>query len=589
MKNILKFSIAIGLYGTGLIATNAFAAGTYYPVCTSGVGNLIANPKTSPYASECPQGKGVSQFSGDAEKEISQFGTDIKSAGDAIANAILEATTTEVNTIKSNTAEMLKVLTNITNSQIKDQLTQSKLMLDMRMEYMTELQERELKASQSVIGMDDTKEEVLFIISELKNVGNQTDGKFNHAHEVIAAMKEKYDEDPEFVIPVRIKSASGENSTCEEYDADKHKAGQLDPNCFYSVKATPGEKLEKYFQECSRVKREALVNVQSNISKTAATRKQTKSQSTYMAKAQTQQPAEMALTKVSSQVVLSCTPKEFGYKLCSKDVNGNEMETKDYLTKVINNEIVPYGNISSSNYLEPVSVGSVDGDVDMTDDEIEAIRLTALNRDANVVVSSNTPPIVKTYRTSTQYYAAEDYINNIINREAVSNINTTRSSSADTATFQAKFMSRAASLSLAENSLRQPMAMRTGESLSTALADGTLTRNGVVGDDGKIAPLKEDVNGAGELDRIMFAVNKDYSRISSDAKSAINSGGTIGIQTAAPGTLAQWQVEALVQNNKLLLMENDKNERIELLLAAILANITNSESNVNYINSFKYK
>lgn len=570
--------------------------------CDPSFASTAANNK-NPFSVACPSSKGAATFTGDASSYIAQFGTEIEAAGTEIAEQIAANAESEIKVITTGNEQIIKTLVDITNSSIKDGLKQDKQMLDMKMEFMSELQERELKATQSVISMDDSREEVLFILNELEAVGNGEEGNYNHAHEVIAAMKAKYDDDPNFMMPIRIKSADSKNSEgagCPQYDPDLHKAGQLDGSCFYAIKASPGMKLEKYFQECSRIKRDALASVQSNLSKTASTRKQLQGQASYAKKSSSGvQASQMAQEKTEEQLKTSCTPEEFAFKLCGEDENGEMMTSETYITEVIDNKIIPYGNVSSSNYLAPVPVGSIDGDVgEMSEEEIQSMRITAQQKlDAagnavapSAVVSSNTPPLIKTYRTSAQYYAAEDFVSNIINKEAVSGLKIEDAKNKDKAVFHSKFMARNAALSLAENSLRQPIKDRLGTDLAAAVADGSLSREGALNPEtGKVEVLKEDLNGASSTDRLAFAINKDYARISNDAQSAANSGGTAGIETAAPGTLAEWQVESLVRTNQLLLMENEKNERMELLLATLLANMTNSKDNVEYINSFKYK
>jgi hypothetical protein len=587
-------NLAILIAGSLPLVFSTTASASYcQPTSAATYGNAA-----NPYAGNCPQNKGVSVFTGDASSYISTFGTEIGEAGKAIAEQIAANTSAEIDALQTSNAKLMETMTTIANTAMKDGLTQDKQLLDMKMEYMSELQERELKANQSVIAMDDSKEEVLFILSELKNVSNGSEGAYNHAHEVIAAMKSKYDDDPTFVMPIRIKAGDTKNpggEGCPEYDPEKHKAGQLNGSCFYAVKSSPGSKLEKYFQECSRVKSESLAAVQSSVSQRAVTRKQLEKQAGYSSStAKGVSVPQMAKEKVDTQIETSCTPNEFKFKLCAED-----MDAREYITNVIDNQIIPYGNVSSSNYLAPVSIGSVDGDVgEMSEADIKTMRITAQQkRDASgnpiepdTVVSSNTPPLVKTYRTSAQYFAAEDFISNIINREAISGLPVEAQTNAEKAVFHSKFMSRNASLSLAENSLRQPIQARLGTDLSAAVATGELTRDGILNKDtGEKEVLKEDLNGASPIDRLAFAINKDYARISTDAQSAANSGGTVGIETAAPGALTEWQIESLIRTNQLLLLENEQNERIELLLAAMLANSTNSKENVDYINSFKFK
>jgi len=548
----------------------------------------------SPQAGDCNETKNVYEFTGDAKSHIDTFGTEIEEAGKAIADAVSANAASEIEIIAKGNESLMMAMVNITNSQIKDQLKQDKMLLDMKMDYISELNERELKASQNVMGMDDTREEALFIIHELNVVGGGSEGAYNHSHEVIAAMKKKYDDDPTFTMPVRIKAAETtgpDGEGCAEYDPAAHKNGTLDGSCFYAVASKPGSKLEKYFKECSRLKTQSVAAVKKNLSKKVSVAAQKKSMSSYMNKSQTQKSDELIQTKMIVQKETSCSVKEFGYKICGKDENGDQITPELYLEKVMDLSIVPYGNVSSSNFLTPVSIGSTDGDLgEITPTEERAMAITVLDKDLDAdgnlqtVVSSNSPKIVKTYRTSSQYFAAIDFIENIINKEAVSGMNVTRSANSSNAMFQSKFMSRAASLSLAENSLRNSVEIRTGSKINAAISKSTSTKNF----DRNSEVVREGFNGAGALDVMIHLVDKDYNRLQSDAKSVIAGGGSRQLDTA-PNKVLDWQIEALIKSNQLALMQFEQNERIELLLAALLANTTNAESNINHINSLKLK
>ena len=578
-SSILQYSISIAIIG---MSGNAYSMG----LCVSGTSSIVSS-SASPYANDCPSGKNGTSFTDSAKADLDKFGTDIATAGKEIAKTITSNTKNEIDMMTTSTGEIITALMNITNTKIKDELKQDKMMLDMKMNFQSEMQNRELQAKKSVIGLDDTKEEVLFILDELKNTGNGTPGNYNHAQEVIAAMKSKYDNDPKFLIPVRIQAASAnqiKGSGCPEYSPELQREGKLDSSCFYGVKANPGEKVQKYFEECSRAKRSALSSIQDNVSNVAANNEQNRSQSKYLKESRSQSSKELASTKIKDQIDTSCTSEEFNYKLCGKTTDGSMMTETAYKNKIIENEIVPFGNISSTNYLAPVSFGTIDGEtVAATDEEIAAMRAKSVDLSSGVAVSDNTPPIVKTYRTSSQYFAAKDFVNNITNKEAVSNDqNITKMKDSDTALFQSKFMSRLSALSLAENSLMQPIKERTGTNIAIAVADGTLKRDGV---DGKV--IKEDVDGAGSLDRLFFSIDKDYGRLSTDAKSAIGTTGMAGISTAPEGSLENWQIEALTKSNMLALKNYEQNERIELLLATLVASSTNSQENIDYINSLK--
>lgn len=604
-NNLTILSSVIGLSLAGLTISPVASAGTITSTCAAGhqastiAATMVYGTTASPSAGDCGSSKNVYKFEGDAASEIDKFGTEIEAAGKEIAETISANATAEINVMTENNALLMKHLTTISNSEMKDALKQDKMLLDMEMDYLSELNERELKASQGVMGMDDTKEEVLFILNELNVVGNGEEGAYNHSHEVIAAMKSKYDDDPAFMMPIRIKAGdaqTGAGEGCADYDPVAHKNGTLDGSCFYGVKASPGAKLEKYFDECSRLKAQSVASVKKNMAKTVSTASQKKAQSSYLNKSQTQKSADLAQAKMVEQKETSCSVKEFGYKICGKNEDGEQLETTEYLTKVIDLEIVPYGNVSSSNYLSPVAVGSTDGNIgDLTDDEMAAMVAKSLeykkidptdpDSQPSVAVSTNTPKIVKTYRTSAQYFAAQDFVSNLVNKEAVSGINVTRSTNASNAMFQSKFMARSASLSLAENSLRTAIEIRTGSSVSEKVQEATAG-----GDDfNREAELvREDINGAGSLDVMIHLVDKDYNRLQSDAKAVISGGGSSQVSTS-PNKVGDWQVEALIKSNQLALMQFEQNERIELLLAALLANTTNSEANINYINSLKLK
>lgn len=565
----------------------------------TGTGNILGSA-ASPSSGTCNKSKNVYEFTDSALNEITLLEGDIQAAAQELVEAIQANATNEIEVLTMGNQDLIKALSTITNSQIKDQMNQDKMMLDMKMDYMTELTERELKAEQSVMSMDDSREEVLFILNELKTVApNSVEGNYVHSHEVIASMKSTYDDNPQFMMPIRIKSASAETTKgdgCADYDPAAHKAGTLDGTCFYGVKANPGAKLERYFEECSRLKSNSIAAVKKNMAKTVGTASAKKAQTTYMNNAQTAEPEQLAQVKIKTQQETSCNVKEFGYKLCGTKEDGTQLTTEEYLTKVIDLEIIPYGNVSSTNFLAPVSIGSTDGDIgDITDAEMQAMATKILdykkldetdpNSQPAVAASSNTPKIINTYRTSSQYFAAIDYVNNIINKEAVTGINVTRSTNASNSQFQSKFMSRAASLSLAENSFRNSIEIRTGSSISEKVQESTakgdeFDRNSDI--------VKEDINGAGSLDVIIHLVDKDYNRLQTDAKAVISGGGTKQVETA-PNKVNDWQVEALIKSNQLSLMQFEQNERIELLLAAMLANTTNSEKNINHLNNLKLK
>ena len=295
-------------------------------------------------------------------------------------------------------------------------------------------------------------------------------------------------------------------------------------------------------------------------------------------------------TKISSQTQTSCSETDLEYGLCLKS-DGEKLEKEEYFEKLITNEIVENGNISASNFLTPVSVG---GDTsDITEDELKSLKVTnQMQKDAsgnkilNSTVSDDTPPLIKTYRTSSQYYAANDFVDNLVNREAVSGINVNEKSEVG---LHSKMLTRQSILSLAENSLMAPVQERMGESLSVAVAQNKLTREGIKNESGEFEVLREDLNGASSADITDHEINRDYAVLSTSATDAANGGGITAFENASPTALKKMQAEAMLKSLKLSLKRLERNERRELLLATMVAQNANSKESVDYINELKRK
>ena len=298
--------------------------------------------------------------------------------------------------------------------------------------------------------------------------------------------------------------------------------------------------------------------------------------------------------RLADQRTTSCTETDLKYEICIDDDTGKPMTEEKYITKVINNEIVPNGETSSSNFLTPLAVGSIDGDLgDITEEELKSIKIAAQvgrddsgNVNPNTSVSSNTVPLDKTYKTSSQYFAARDFVNNLLNRDLVPGLNL-KEKNQNRVGLQSRMMSRKAVLSLAESSLIEPMKARTGLEMGIAIEEGTLTRKGVEKSSGNFEVLKEDINGAGELDMLSHAINEDYSVLSTTATNSVNGGGVSSKGSSSPNNLVKMNIDALILQNKMLLKQYQAKEREELLLATEVAQQANSPEMIEFIKQLR--
>lgn len=593
----MKLKTLASIISMTLLSSTANAAN----ICHQASVIKTINGQTSDYAFDCPSEKGITTFSGGASDYIDEMNKDIETSGEEVSEAIQSGAKSVIKTIQSGNELLIKTMVELSQAEIKDTLTLEKQVLDMKMEFQTEMAENEINVERSVMGLNDTKEEVMFIIDELKTIGDgDADSGYNHMQVVIAAMKSKYDNDPDFLMPQELKASEEkveDAEGCLPYDPQTHKKGELDIVCFSSIPSKPALKLEKYWNECSRVKRTTLSNIQSNISKKAIRQQQAIVQNNYEEKSKKQSSDLMITAKIKDQSAVSCTTRDLEFSLCF-NADGSEMQAETYIDKVINNEIIPNGNISSVNFLNPASVGSVDGDLsDLSETDLNSMKITQQQkRDENgdviasdVAISGNTPPLVKTYRSSSQYFAAKDFVSNIINREAVNGVKSNSRTNAKTDLLKSKIIHRSAALSLAETSLMKPIESRMGLDLSISIASNELSREGVTDENGKVSILKESLSGASEADRMAFEINKDYDKLSTNATSAITGGGVAALDTASEKQLVKWQIDAMSKANDMLLKEYERNERMELLLATMVAQNANNPLVIKSINNMKVK
>lgn len=528
----------------------------------------------------CTNVKSVEKLTGSASQLIEQIKEDIKAAGEEVRKQLEANSAAEVDMISGSTEAVIKTIAATTDAQITDELKLKRSMLEMEMDYQAEMKERELRARNAPMDLDDTAEEVKFILNELE----KSDGK--HVQEVLAEQHSKYGADGK-IIPVRIKSGEGNvtatGEKCPEYDPNKHfKAA----GCFFGHKAFPAQKMAKYFEECSRAKRRIVSGAKKNAASAAVASTVQKSQNEF-ANSSTKLRDSLLSSKLEKQAPINCNPYDFKKEYCLKEMDAN----KDaYVKKVIANEIIPNGNISSNNLFRPTAVGSVDGEYssELSSEEKAALGQANVELNSNSAVSDNTVPIVYTYRTSSQYLAAKDFVDNILAKEMVPNQPIDDRKQGSNSVYQSRFLSRAAALSVAEVSLNKSIEARLGKNLREAIESGK-NLNPYVKVDGKAGEvIKEDINGAGYMDELADSINKDYQKVIIDAKNKIaGSAAAESLASMSSKKPEEWQLEAIIKQNEVTLEQYHQGERIEALLSAILAQKANSPENIQYLEELR--
>jgi hypothetical protein len=491
----------------------------------------------------------------------------IRSSGEHMVEITQDNGNQIVSKIQDVTAKLTESIATVQTVMSESKVQRSENLTNIKMNYLAELKEREIRAKNSEFGLDDTAEEIRFIEYQLEQ---ERDNGVDKPQIVISKLKRKYD-DNNFTLPIKIRSSDRvtpipNGEPCEDYDPANIND---QTGCFYYQKSQPGKKLEMIFNECSRAKKQTLMamNQKSSSRVVSKTLKQEQTKSTGAVVT-----TSNIVNSQSEQRKVSCNDKEYGFNLCADDLEPNE-----YIEKVVLNEIIPNGNISATNLLTPPAVGSYDGETDLSGEELISSLISSLEKD-NTAISENTPPLIHTYKTSSQYFAAKDYINNILNRYIVSNQSVSSRQNVSSAKFQSKFNQRQAALSLSEQVLNSAIEKRIGSKIKDAINDGSLERDDVV---------RESLSGAGYLDVLEDMVEEDYSKLVVGANTGQPT--TEALSRMAPKNIKNWQYSAQVLNTKLKLENKMDDEQIELLLSTYLSLSVNSPNNIEFLEQMKVK
>lgn len=506
------------------------------------IANAACPPTPQPmFAGDCTDQKTISEFSGAAAQSLSTVRQNITDAGADIVQAINDSTNAQVKIISDSSTNIINTLIQLNGATVSDEITRKRMLHEAKMDYMLELQDKKIKASESPIGSNTTTEEMKLILSLL------ADNPDVLIRDLIPIIKKEMDEN-NTQIPVKIKAAEG---ICD--DAEEGACSVLQT-------VTPGNSLEILFNDCSREKRviAATISQQQTLDRVNDTMQ--KSQTAALQVENTTQAANQMLLE---QRKISCSPEEYNSSICGKDLNKVE-----YSEAIVQNTIINNGNISAINFYVPPSVGTVNGSYDGTDEDKKLLA------ESNIIFEGNespdsTPPLINTYKSSNQYLAALDMVDNLLNESAVANQPLSERKNLSNSKFQAAYLSRMAGLSLSKYSLQTSINQRLGENVKNS------------GEYDRELPIKEKYNGAGTLDQLIYDIESDYKKTTGDKAAELYEKNEKAISIM--------MLEAQLKQNKLVLDQIIRNERIELLLASILANEYNSPEYTNYLSNLRGK
>ena len=489
---------------------------------------------------------------------VKTIADEIKEYGGNTTNMVEKRSVTILKAYSTFNTNMLSAISSSVTSMNQLNTETEENNLKARMEYESDLIATGIREGSNGAGTG-TQEEIKFILNELKNSNTE------HTSVVITAMKEKYDNNDDFIIPVRYKHTENltANSGCEEYNPEEN--GDLsDYSCYKGQNANPGKTLEIYFKECSISKSRELTKLQSQASSNV---QEKESVETSNSNFNSLSSSQAVINQQLSNEIVACSGEQVAMGSCKlrESYNSSDEYRTVLINDIIENKIIVNGSTSSLNLLTPTIIGSFDGALDLTDEEYETF-LAKAGEVGEVSVSTNTPKLVNTYKTSSQYISSKSFANNIVSEGIVSNVGVQRRNNMSDSLFASGFKQRQAMLNLSKMSFAETIAARTGKVISEKVNSGELNYLDDI--------IKEDINGAGKIDVISHDIEKNFESVMSDFHDG-------------SGDLNAKIYETEVHKARLSLNSYLHWNRIELLLASKVVEQVNNPKEKEFIKKLK--
>jgi hypothetical protein len=440
-----------------------------------------------------PTGEASTIAGSNADQELIMFAQDITKTSNEVAQAIIDAGMASAAAAQAGAQSVTTANMQISQIELNQKLKVDQAMAEQEMAHRGEMAAATIKSRATVLSADDTKEEFELIIDQLTEYSDMS------VPEIIVILKQAYDDNPDGKIPIPIYTAE---ASCTEEDI-KEKG-----MCSVPKKVYPSKKLKAFFAQCTDDKRLLLAKKKEKEALNSAIK--IANQSVKKAQ-QTTDAAGAVAIRMAAQRELACTPKDFKAGLCGGD------DPADYQEGILLGNIIPNGDVSSTNFSSPTSSSAQGYIDDLSDEEKAQIERSSLDRSKlkenpnQKVVDLN-----HTYRNANQVKAAMSYVDNLMAEDLVPALAARDKKKLANAEYQSRHMSRLAALSMARLVMSQSMSERVGDKMRAMLNEGTFATTNKFEITIDSPDNKESVLGAGPLDILVSRVEKGNGSLSGE-------------------------------------------------------------------------
>jgi len=486
-----------------------------------------------------------------ADIKLAQLSAKITTDSNAVAQAIVDGANANVAAMQTGVNGVVSSFMEMNQINLDTKMKQDKAMLDGEMDYMANQAEIDYRANIGVVSADDTPEEFDLILKYLNEYSDQSVPK------VIYLLRETYDNNPDGIIGIPIKSAKG---VCTEEQMKE------EGKCTVPKKVFPASKLEVLYKQCGIAKKVEKQLQIAKKNKTSLLKVVSKSseKSSNITDSAGAVSGRLEITREQN-----CSPAQYKKGFCRTDLGYEE-----YQEQLMIGAIVPQGDVLASNFTSPSKTyahGYID---DISDDAMDDIQSQSLDRaaiDANP--EQRVVDLVDTYRNAAQVRSAFSFIDNLVGEDLVANQTSSKRRSFDSSEAQARYLSRLASLSMARTALTESLVLRLGDKMRQAVDSDTLPLNPVITVDSP--DNKESVTGAGEMDILRDRVQSQFDTFLLSSESP-SEGSTDFVNNASTTDIVSKQLDALTLANELMFKRYLISEQKVNMSAVLLTQKVNS-------------
>ena len=466
---------------------------------------------------------------------IASVATNMGSSASMTAIAITKAATDASASISSSSGSVNQAIVQSSMKNSMDNARLTSMQVKMEMDFDSELANKKIEAQRGG-RVGEVKEDVKYVLDFLKNP------KYSNLNtSVLIDYAKKNLDGKDIIVAPRID-----------------KSGNCDGGkCGFKKPLEVSKMLEYYAPLCADAKRQTYK--QELLNKSEMTTRISSARDIKNLVSNTSSVAT-SNNRIQRDLAVSCAPDMMKIGAC-----GDIARTKDeYVNYVLQNKIIPNGNVSAINFYSPTSIGGL-GYIDINSENRGVVADYAKNAlDDSHRGGADVPIIVDTYRNSSQLKSALSFVDNVINLEAISNQSVSDRLKIRSAGFQNRYLSRVATLSLAKNVMNDSVAARRGRTLSMY-------------DTNSADFVKESSDGGSYADIERYDIQKGL-----DSFSPAN------IKNMQEMTEKQITVEmykAQAKANSILWQRVKDAELQSLLLSSLVSGEANSPENLSYIRS----